>query len=220
MPVRCADGPLTVAVRAAEPIDSLCTLSLDPHSKNAEPAGLTPKWSIDLPMPAAGERRLMVPAGQYRIGVDCSGFVPAETTVDAAAKPQPPRINLAIVAIPRVSGRVITPEPAVALIHDQDERLLGKTDPDGTFQFSILPKEWPRSLSVSAAGLGRVVVKIPPKAVKVELPDIELHQAGRVSIAGAPEVLRQIESVEVLDSSDKHNRKPYLNVRREAVRPL
>jgi Carboxypeptidase regulatory-like domain len=213
-----ATVPVTVAITAAETIESLCALSLDPRSEDAEAAGRTPKWSIDLAAPATGERRLMLPAGQYNLVVDCKGFVPAEAIVNASAKPQPERVNLALLPVPRVHGRVITPEPAIALIHDQDDRLLGKTDPDGAFQISILPKEWPRSLSVSASGLGTVVVNIPPKAVSVELPDIELQKAGQVSIAGVPDILRQIESIEVLDLSDRHNKKPYLNVREETLR--
>lgn len=213
-----ATVPVTVAITASETINSLCTLSLDPHSEDADAADRTPRWSIDLKAPAAGERRLMLPAGQYGIVVDCKGFVPAEAIVSASAKPQPARVNVTLLPVPRVHGRVITPEPAIALLHDQDDRLLGKTDPDGAFQISILPKEWPRSLSVSAAGLGTVVVNIPRKAASVELPDIELRKAGRVSITGAPDILRQIESIEVLDLSDRHNRKPYLNVRGETLR--
>lgn len=213
-----ATAPVIVAVTAAETIQSQCVLSLDPHSENAEEAGRTPKWSIDLPPPAAGERRLMLPAGRYRVAVDCKGFVPAETTVNAEAKPQPARVHLAMIAVPRVSGRIVAPEPTVALIHDHDGRLLGQTDADGTFALPILPKEWPRSLSLSAPGLGTVVARIPPKAVTVELPVIELQKAGRVRISGAPEILRQIESVEVLDMRDRLNKKPYLNVRKETLR--
>lgn len=213
-----ATAPVIVAITAADAISSQCVLSLDPHSENGEAAGRTPKWSIELPAPAAGERRMMLPAGRYKVAVDCKGFVPVETTVNAEAKPQPARLHLAMIAVPRVSGRIVAPEPTVALIHDQDGRLLGQTDADGTFQLSILPKEWPRSLSVSAPGLGTVVARIPPKAVTVELPVIELQKAGRVSISGAPEILRQIESVEVLDMRDRLNRKPYLNVRKETLR--
>jgi hypothetical protein len=213
-----AVAQVTIAITAAEAVNSSCTLSLDPVSEDAEAVGGAPKWSIDLAAPAAGERRLMLPAGQYKVAVDCKGFVPAETTVNAVAKPQPARVQLAMVAVPRISGRIVAPEPTVALIHDHDGRVLGQTAADGTFQLSILPKEWPRSLSVTAPGLGTAIVRIPPKAFTVELPDIELRKAGRVAITGTPEILRQIESVEVLDLRDRLNKKPYLNVRRDALR--
>lgn len=206
-----ATVPVTVAITAAGKINSLCVLSLHTESESA-------KWSIELPAPATGERRLMLPAGQYKIAVDCKGFVPAEATVDAKTKQQPERVQLAMVPVPRVSGRIVAPEPTVALIHDHEGRVLGQTDAEGSFELAILPKEWPASLSVSAPGLGTTIVRIPPKPITVELPDVELRKAGRVSITGTPEILRQIESVEVLDMRDRLNKKPYLNVRGDALR--
>lgn len=214
-----ATALVTVNITATEAIGSLCVLSLDPQTASADPVALLPpKWSIELPPPAAGERRLMVPTGQYTIAVDCKGFIPVEATTNASVKQPPSRVRLAMVPLPRVSGRVVTPEPAVALLHDHDGRLLGQTDADGTFQLAFLPAGWPPSLAVSAPGLGTAVIRFPPKPSTLELPDIELRKAGRVSIDGSPEILRQIESVEILDMRDRLNKKPYLHVRRDALR--
>ena len=209
---------VTVAITAAKPVDPSCTLSLDPVIDDAEAADRAPKWSIDLPPPAGGERRLMLPAGRYTIAADCKGFVPAETTLTAGGKAGPARVALALAAVPRVTGRVVTPEPAVAQIHDPEGRLLGQTEPDGAFVLSILPKEWPASLAVSSPGLGTALVSLPLKAIPLDLPDIELRKAGQVSIAAAPEILRQIESVDVFDMRNRFNKKLYRKVRGETLR--
>lgn len=204
---------LKFVLTAQERIRFDCLLSLSaPGRESADPLS----WSIDLPSRTAmDERHLLLPAGKYAVAVDCKGFAPLRTVVETAGRPAKSVLELRLLPLPHISGRVVAAEPVIAVLHDTGQRFLGQTEPDGSFQVWLNPDDWPRSLAISAPGFGTVVAQLPSSAMAVELADVELVRAGHLAIAGPPEQLRDIEAVEIAQLTGKRDRRSYRHIDKE-----
>lgn len=214
---------LPLSVMTSEPIDRTCDLAISPlDDAGTSSSGDTPKWTIEIPGKDLRSRReLTFPRGHYRIAVDCGSEFSAEPLIVDARQGGDeilPAVQLNVVALPRISGRITPAEStASALLQDEDGRLLGRPEPDGSFRIVVDPERWPRRVVVSASGYGSVVVPLPPAPATMEVPDVELKKAGRVILAIPPAQLKALESVEVFQLRGKRERSPYRTMSKAAL---
>jgi len=211
---------LPVSVSTPETIAGPCALAIAPLDVEP-PTVVGPRWTIEIEGKERVRRELSLPRGHYSIAVDCGPDFSAEPIVVDARQGEDeslPAVELSVVALPRISGRIATAEAAgVALLHDGEGRFLGRPEPDGSFRVVVAPERWPASVVISASGYGPVVVPLPPGPTAIELPDLKLKKAARVILSIPPEQLNRLESVEVLQLRGKRERSPYRTLSKAAL---
>lgn len=196
-----ADVRLPYSIAAAERIASPCKLAIGDRP------------AVEVKVPARGE--LLVPPGQVRVTVDCGGEYSSEPVVVEAREGQSLQLN--VVALPRISGRIISPQDAalLAFVLDDQGHLLGRPQADGSFRIPVPAEHWPHSVSVSAPGYGPVVMDLPSQPSAIELPDVQLKKAARLKI---PKPLQTVEAVDIFKFEGKRQRTPYRTVSVQALR--
>lgn len=214
---------LPVSVSATEPVDGVCALTVTPlDDAGRSSAGAAPRWAVEVSgKELLVKRALSFPRGHYAIAVDCgTDFSSEPIVVDArqGTGAALPTVEVRVVALPRISGRIAPIEAAgVALLHDDEGRSLGRAEPDGSFRIVVAPDRWPGRVVVSASGYGPVVVPLPPAAATLELPVVELKKAGRIVLSIPAGQRNNVESVEVVQLRGKRERSPYRTLTRAAL---
>ena len=216
---------LPISFRTSEPVASTCNFAITPVGADARAsrADAPAKWSFEVTgQDLRAQRKLHLPPGRYRMAIDCGAEFSAEPVIVDARKGGGtlPDVQLNVVAVPRISGRIASPAEAaaVAVLQDNEGRYLGRPEADGSFRVFIPVDFWPRSIVVSAAGYGPVVMSLPEGPTAIQLPDVQLKKAGRIVIAAPAEQLAAIDSIEVFELRGKRQRFSYRTLSKDALR--
>lgn len=130
--------------------------------------------------------RVRLAPGTYRWRFSAEGHDEFETTVAVAEE----RTRLALVVLqahPRFTGSVIDavsgqPMTGAAIVGPASELLATVTAGDGSFECSIRPDAWPRSIGVTYPARGTKWLSVPARVADVDLGVIRLEESGSVAV--------------------------------------
>jgi hypothetical protein len=131
---------------------------------------------------AVALRKLVAPPGRYRLEVHSAHHRTAIRDVLASPANDTPLGEIALIALPVASGRVMFEgKPLKGAAIATAQRVVTTSDSDGRFEIE-LPETRPPQLRISRPSLGTKVVPIAAGMADLALPEVEMAPASSLNV--------------------------------------
>ncbi|HEX8410244.1 MAG TPA: carboxypeptidase regulatory-like domain-containing protein, partial [Thermoanaerobaculia bacterium] len=126
---------------------------------------------------------LSMPEGRYELDVHAPHAVRYRKSVNVSAERQ--RVVTHLPPLPVIAGRVLdgkTGREIGGAAIRSDAGIDEVADPTGRFAVEADPEQWPRAITVSAAGYASADAFVPSARASTSLDDIRLYRGGTVAV--------------------------------------